>query len=81
MKAASNVSNTRWTLADVKTAAWLVENGHLTQLEKPTLAPDLETSSVSDELDTIRRVATVVLSKSDNEIKQPGQAMKVLKKK
>ena len=64
MKEASKDPNTRWTLADLKTAAWLVENGHLTQLEMPTLAPDLETASVSKELETIRRVAL---------FKQPGQ--------
>ena len=76
MKAASKVPNTRWTLADLKTAAWLVENGHLTQLKMPTLAPDLETASVSKELEIIRRVASVVLSKSDkkNSVKQQGQA-------
>ena len=27
---------TPWTLSDVKTAAWLVKNGHLTQLEGET---------------------------------------------
>ena len=76
MKEAAKVPNTRWTLADLKTAAWLVENGHLTQLKMPTLAPDLETASVSKELEIIRRVASVVLSKSDkkNSIKQQGQA-------
>ena len=77
MKEASKDPNTRWTLADLKTAVWLVENGHLTQLEKPVLlARDLDIASVSKELEIIRRVASVVLSKSDkkNSVKQQGQA-------
>ena len=75
MKEAAKVPNTCWTLADLKTAAWLVENGHLTQLKMPTLAPDLETASVSKELEIIRRVASVVLSNSDKEnlTKKQGQ--------
>ena len=71
----SSIASMIWTLADLKTAAWLVENGHLTQLEMPTLAPDLETASVSKELEIIRRVASVVLSNSDKEnlTKKQGQ--------
>ena len=75
MKEAAKVSNTRWTLAEIKTAAWLVENGHLTQLEMPTLAPDVEVESVSEEMKTIRRVASVALSNSvkENFTQKQGQ--------
>ena len=60
MKEAAKVPNTCWTLADLKTAAWLVENGHLTQLQKPIiLAPDLEVESVSEEMEIIRRVTLI----------------------
>ena len=65
MEEASKVSNTRWTLADLKTAVWLVENRHLTQLENPVLlAPDLDIASVSEELEIMRQVTL---------IKQQGQ--------
>ena len=77
MKAASRVwpYYTPWTLADVKTAAWLVEKGHLTQLERFMLSSDLHTFSVSSALETIRRVASVDLSKTDEGIlnKTQGQ--------
>ena len=76
MKAASRVwpYYTPWTWADVKTAAWLVEEGHLTQLERFMLSSDLHTSSVSSELNTIKRVASVDLSKTDEAIlEQRGQ--------
>ena len=68
MTAASKVwpYYTPWTLSDVKTAAWLVEKGHLTQLERLILSSDLDTSSVL--LDTIRRVASNTLSKPDEKI-------------
>ena len=59
---------TPWTLADVKTAAWLVEKGHLTQLETVVLTSDLDTSTVSRELESIKDVATNKLTKSDDEI-------------
>ena len=59
MKAASKVPNIRWTLADLTTAAWLAENGHLTKLEMPRLAPDLEVESVSEEMEIIRRVTLI----------------------
>ena len=58
---------TPWTLADIKTAAWLVENGHLTQLETVVFSSDLDTSTVSDELETINKVATKKMTKSDDE--------------
>ena len=60
MEEATKVPNTRWTLADLKTAAWLVENGHLTQLKKPVLlAPDLDIASVYEELEIIRQVTLI----------------------
>ena len=59
---------TPWTLADVKTAAWLVEKGHLTQLETVVFTSDLDNSTVSRELESIKDVATNKLNKSDNEI-------------
>ena len=60
MKEAAKDPNTRWTLADLKTAVWLVENGHLTQLQKPIiLAPDLDIASVSEELEIIRQVTLI----------------------
>ena len=59
---------TPWTLSDVKTAAWLVENDHLTQLENVMLSSDLDQSSVWGELVIIRRVASNILSKSDEGI-------------
>ena len=63
-----------WTLSDVKTAAWLVEQGHLTQLERVMIPSDLDTSSVS--LDTIRRVASKNLTKPDEEILiKPSQGL------
>ena len=64
---------TPWTLSDVKTAAWLVEKGHLTQLERVMISSDLHTSSVS--VDAIRRVAFKTLAKPDEEILiKPSQA-------
>ena len=62
---------TPWTLSDVKTAAWLVENGHLTQLERLTLSSDLDQSSVWGDLSSIRRVASKILFKPDEEILMP----------
>ena len=59
---------TPWTLSDVKTAAWLVENDHLTQLERVVFSSDLESTSITNELDSIRRVASEILSKPDEEI-------------
>ena len=59
---------TPWTLSDVKTAAWLVENDHLTQLERVMLSSDLDQSSVWGELVSIRRVASEIISKPDEEI-------------
>ena len=56
------------TLADIKTAAWLVENNHLTQLERITFTTDLHTQSVSTEVHTIKRVARNVYDKSDDQI-------------
>ena len=59
---------TPWTLSDVKTAAWLVENDHLTHLEKVVLSSDLESTSITSDLSSIRRVASKNLSKPDKEI-------------
>ena len=59
---------TPWTLSDVKTAAWLVENDHITQLENVMLSSDLDQSSVLGDLSSIRRVASEILSKPDEEI-------------
>ena len=58
------------TLADIKTAAWLVENNHLTQLERITFTTDLHTQSVS-EVQTIKSVAKTVSDKSDDQIFEP----------
>ena len=68
---------TPWTLADVKTAAWLVEKGHITQLETVIFTSDLGTSTVSNELEFIKDVANNKLTKSDDEIviKIKGQEM------
>ena len=66
MKEAAKDPNTRWTLADLKTAVWLVENLYVIQLEKPVLlAPDLDLASVSEEMEIIRQVTL---------IRQQGQA-------
>ena len=56
------------TLADIKTAAWLVENSHLTHLDSITFTTDLHTQSVSTEVETIKRVAGTVSTKSDDQI-------------
>ena len=56
------------TLADIKTAAWLVENNHLTQLERITFTTDLDTQSVFAEVEIIKRVAGTVSTKSDDQI-------------
>ena len=56
------------TLADIKTAAWLVENNHLTQLERISFSTDLDTQSVSSEVEIIKRVARTVSTKSDDQI-------------
>ena len=55
------------TLADIKTAAWLVENNHLTQLERITFTTDLQIQSVS-EVENIKRLAGNVFTKSDDQI-------------
>ena len=56
------------TLADIKTAAWLVENSHLTHLDSITFTTDLHTQSVSTEVETIKRLAGTVSTKSDDQI-------------
>lgn len=53
------------TLADIKTAAWLVENNHLTQLERITFTTELHTQS---EVETIKSLAGNVFTKSDDQI-------------
>ena len=68
MTESSKAYYTPWTLADVKTAAWLVEKGHLTQLETVVFTSDLDTFSVSRELESIKDVAINRLTKSDDEI-------------
>ena len=56
------------TLADIRTAAWLVENNHLTQLERIIFTRDLDTQSVSTEIHTIKRLARIDSTKSDDQI-------------
>ena len=61
------------TLADIKTAAWLVENRHITQLERIIFTTDLDTQSVNTEVENIKRVAGTVFNKSDDQIFEPVQ--------
>ena len=61
------------TLADIKNAAWLVENNHLTQLERIIFTTDLDTQSVNTEVENIKRVAGTVFNKSDDQIFEPVQ--------
>ena len=61
------------TLADIKTAAWLVENNHLTQLERITFTTDLDTQSVSTEVETIKDLARTVITKPDHQIFLPDE--------
>ena len=56
------------TLADIKTAAWLVDNNHLTHLETVTFTTDMDTQSVNTEVQTIKRLAGNVFNKSDDQI-------------
>ena len=56
------------TLADIKNAAWLVENRHITQLERIIFTTDLDTQSVNTELENIKRVAGTFFNKSDDKI-------------
>ena len=44
------------TLAEVRTVAWLVESSHLSHMESLVLSSDLDMSSVSAEVETIKRV-------------------------
>ena len=61
------------TLADIRTTAWLVENNHLTQLERIIFTTDLDTQSVNTEVENIKRVAGTVFNKSDDQIFEPVQ--------
>ena len=61
------------TLADIKTAAWLVDNNHLTHLETVTFTTDMDTQSVNTEVQTISRVAGTVSYKTDDQIFEPVQ--------
>ena len=56
------------TLADIKNAAWLVENNHLTQLERIIFTTDLDTQSVNTEVENIKRLAGTVSNKTDDQI-------------
>ena len=56
------------TLADIKTTAWLVENNHLTQLERIIFTTDLDTQSVNTEVENIKRLAGTVSNKTDDQI-------------
>ena len=56
------------TLADIKTAAWLVDNNHLTHLETVTFTTDMDTQSVNTEVQTIKRLAGNVFTMSDDQI-------------
>ena len=58
---------TPWTLADVKTAAWLVKKGHLSQLETVVFSSDLDASTLFI-TNYIKNVATYKQTKSDDEI-------------
>ena len=44
------------TLAEIRTVAWLVENNRLSHLESLVLSSNLDMSSVSAEVETIKRV-------------------------
>ena len=59
------------TLSDIKTAAWLVENNHLTRLKRIIFTRDLDTQSVSTEAHTIKRLAEIDSTKSDHQIFEP----------
>ena len=59
------------TLADIKTAAWLVENRHITQLERIIFTTYLDTQSVNTEVENIKRLAATVATKSDDQIFEP----------
>ena len=61
------------TLADIKTASWLVENNHLTQLERIVFTTDLDTQSVNTEVENIELLAGIVSTISDNQIFEPVQ--------
>ena len=65
------------TLADIKTAAWLVENRHITQLERIIFTTDLDTQSVNTEVENIKNVAGAAFIKSDDQIfvKQKGDCL------
>ena len=56
------------TLADIRTTAWLVENNHLTQLERIVFTTALDTQSFNTEVKNIKRLAGTVLNKSDDQI-------------
>ena len=56
------------TLSDIKTAAWLVENKHITKMERISFTRNLDTQSISREVENIKRVAGTVFNKSDDEI-------------
>ena len=60
-------------MAEIKTAAWLVEKGHLTQLERIMLSSDLDTASVEQELETLRRVTSEIISVSNSEVSNCGE--------
>ena len=59
------------TLADIKTTSWLVENNHLTQLERIIFTTDLDTQSVNTEVQNIIHIAGTVSNKTDDEIFEP----------
>ena len=61
------------TLADIKTTSWLVENNHLTQLERIIFTTDLDTQSVNTEVENIKLLAGIVSTISDNQIFEPVQ--------
>ena len=60
-----------WTLSDIKTAAWLVDNNHLTRLERVVFTSDLDTSTVSREVDTITQIAEKSLSLFEDQVLVP----------
>ena len=61
------------TLADIKTTSWLVENRHITQLERIIFTTDLDTQSVNTEVENIKRLAATVSIKADDQIFAPPE--------
>ena len=63
------------TLADITNVAWLVENRHITQLERIIFTTDLDTQSLNTEVENIKNVAGTVFNKSDVQIFEKGKLL------